>query len=717
MPDRPDTESRRRFIKLAAGTALAPMIATANTGRVTSTPGRLKAQAARADDDRGEGSSVLDQAGLAKTHFGNDAPWYLDNIPFFECSDALITRIYYYRWQVFRAHIRDLGEHGHVFTEFLDAVSWERKPYATLNDSAIFPIHDGRWLRDRRYVDQFIDYLYEGGGNDRHFSESIADAVHAHFLVHGDMRKATRHLAAMKYVFNRWDDHYDFDKRLYWIEPLLDATEYTIASIDASGGKDGFGGGQAFRPSINTYMYANARAISRFCALDGDERAAAWYAGRARDLRNRIVRDLWNPGLTHFTDRFQVTNAYVRHWDFIRGRELVGFLPWYANVPPDREPYARAWSHLLSPRQLRGAHGMRTVEPSYPHYMQQYRHDPATGRPECQWNGPAWPFQTAQALTGMANLLNDYRQHAITPSHYVMFLHQFANLHMRDGRPDIQEDYDPDTGKVIVGLPRSHHYYHSSFVDLVINGLVGIRPREGDALVIRPLVPPKATDPYHLSWFMLENVPVRGYLLGVQWDADGRRYRRGAGLSVYVDGHRVAHAAGLERLEIRLPARREPPVRRRLNRAVNVSATGYPSPSASRGRTPDNLFAAVDGRLWFFADMARGWTVDAGRDEDWFALEFAEPVTLESMEAAFFADGSHFEPPHGYDIQYREGARWQNVKRTDGPARPVIGNGVETARWRPVTTRQLRIVMRHRAALRLVEWRLFPPQDHQPLDR
>jgi hypothetical protein len=30
---------------------------------------------------------------------------------------------------------------------------------------------------------------------------------------------------------------------MYFIDPLKDATEYSIASIDASGGQDGFRGG------------------------------------------------------------------------------------------------------------------------------------------------------------------------------------------------------------------------------------------------------------------------------------------------------------------------------------------------------------------------------------------------------------------------------------------------------------------------------------------
>ena len=62
--------------------------------------------------------------------FGNDAPWYRDRIPLFESSDALLDAVYYYRWQVFRAHQRDLGTQGYITTEFLDDVSWQRVSFS-----------------------------------------------------------------------------------------------------------------------------------------------------------------------------------------------------------------------------------------------------------------------------------------------------------------------------------------------------------------------------------------------------------------------------------------------------------------------------------------------------------------------------------------------------------------------------------------------------------
>ncbi len=651
---------------------------------------------------------ALDRAALAHQYFGHDADWYTDQIPFFESSDPRMTEIYYYRWEVFRAHLRDLGERGYVFTEFLDDVSWDRAPFATLNDSAIFPIRDGRWLRSRHYVNDFIDYLYAGGGNDRHFSESIADAAYAHYLVHGDAAFTLRQLDAMKHVFNLWEDHYDFSKHLYWIEPLLDATEYSIASIEASGGKDGFTGGQAFRPSINTYMYANARAIGRLCRLKDDDAAALWYERRASDIRAHLVDSLWNSGFGHFVDRFKVSNQYVHYWEFIRGRELVGYLPWYANIPPDSGHYAQAWKHLLRRDELHGRYGMRTVEPSYRHYMQQYRYDKATGQPECQWNGPTWPFQTAQALTGLANLLNDYSQQVISCSDYMSLLSQFTDLHYLDGHPDIQEDYNPDTGKVIVGLPRSHHYYHSSYVDLIINGLVGVRPSDSDELTVNPLVPPDSSDPNHLRYFILENVPFRGRLLTVAWDPDGQRYGLGSGLSLHVDGKRSAHRPSLGKLRATITKTPLPAVTRRLNHAVNMARVGYPKPSASRNTDVSSLFAAIDGRVWFFPEIPNGWSAEGGRVDDWFGLEFETPQTIDSMEIFFYADKDRFAAPERYRVQFRQGSRWQDVKHLRGSEQAPPANVVESARWVPVTSRHFRIILVHpRTDVRLVEWRLF----------
>ena len=657
---------------------------------------------------------VLRGADLAARAFGNDAPWYRRNIPFFACSDPEIEQIYYYRWKLFKSHLRDIGDRGYIVTEFLDDVGWSLKPFEILNDVTSFHVHEGRWLRDPRYARQYLDVMYHGG-NDRHFSEAIADAAYGEYLVHGDRAAALQNLEAMKRIYRQWDDHLDRSKGLYFIEPLLDATEYTISSIDAADGKEGFRGGDAFRPSINSFMYANARAISRLSALAGDAQSAKEYADRAATLRDLVQKQLWNDEFQHFIDRYKVDNRYVHYWEFIRGRELAGYTPWYFELP-DKDPrYLASWEHLLSPIRLGGRYGLRTVEPSYPYYQKQYRYAMEDGarKPECQWNGPSWPFQTTLALGGLANLLNDYpQQQVVSAADYVRLLRQYAHQHYQNGQPDLQEDYNPDTGRVIVGLQRSHHYNHSGYNDLIITGLVGLRPRSDEMLEVNPLIPsdPKADPP--ITYFCLENAPYHGRLVTVLYDRDGSHYHRGTGLSVYVDGRQVVKGAALGRKVVPLPKTEEtdtpPPAL--ANLAVNVHRAGYPTPAASANSNPKELHAAVDGRVWFYPEVRNYWT-NAGSSSasDWYSIDLGQPETVNTVQLYFYADGHQFAAPSAARIEYWDGGQWLPAPHAGAsPAKP-LANGETTITFSPVQTSRLRAVFtnpRH-GAVALVELKAF----------
>ena len=212
-------------------------------------------------------------------------------------------------------------------------------------------IYEGRWLKDKRYMDSYIDYLYNNGGNDRRYSESIADAAYARYLVDADSAFVMDFLDSMKNNYNRWSDHWDAAKNLYYIPAMPDATEYTIASIDASGGKDGFEGGEAFRPTINSYMYGNALAIARIASMRGDTLSSHEFLKKASLLRAMVEQNLWNDSLEHFIDRFKVSNEFVKYWDFIRGRELAGMIPWYFNLPSDDKKFQQAWKHVTDTSQ------------------------------------------------------------------------------------------------------------------------------------------------------------------------------------------------------------------------------------------------------------------------------------------------------------------------------------------------------------------------------
>src|SRR5205814_1462052 len=127
-------------------------------------------------------------------------------------------------------------------------------------------------------------------------------------------------------------------------------------------------------------------------------------------------------------------------------------------------------------------------------------------------------------------------------------------LRLSDGRvvPWIDENLNPFTGewqaramKIKKGKfnGRGDHYNHSGFADLVISGLVGLRPRPDDIVEVHPLLPDGRWD-----WCCLDGVRYHGRDLTILWDKDGKRFGRGQGLRVFADGREIAHAAMLERV-------------------------------------------------------------------------------------------------------------------------------------------------------------------------
>jgi hypothetical protein len=100
-------------------------------------------------------------------------------------------------------------------------------------------------------------------------------------------------------------------------------------------------------------------------------------------------------------------------------------------------------------------------------------------------------------------------------------------------------------------MERGKDYNHSTFCDLVINGLVGLRPQADDTVLVNPLIPEGKWD-----YFCLENVPYHGRLLTILWDKTGKRYGKGAGLSIWTEGKEIARQDRIAPLEVRFKAER-----------------------------------------------------------------------------------------------------------------------------------------------------------------
>ena len=106
--------------------------------------------------------------------------WMIANIPLFDCPDDQFTETWYFRWWSFRKNILQTPD-GFVITEFLTPVR-HAGVHNTISCATGFHIAEGRWLRDQRYLDDYIRFWLRGhdGGPQPHFhkfSSWVASAI------------------------------------------------------------------------------------------------------------------------------------------------------------------------------------------------------------------------------------------------------------------------------------------------------------------------------------------------------------------------------------------------------------------------------------------------------------------------------------------------------------------------------------------------------------
>ncbi len=463
----------------------------------------------------------------------NEWPWMTRNIPWLDVPDKNLEEIYYFRWYSFQKHIR-LTPDGYIIDEFLDNVPWAGK-FNAIDCAAEDHLKEARWLRDAKYANDDARFWLSPDGEPRRYSFAAADSIYAVYLAQGDRRLVIDLLPALVNNYDAWEKTHRDPNGLFW-------------QIDDRDGMEDSIGGSGYRPTINSYMYGDATAISKMAEIESDSALELQYEKKAEDLRALVESWLWNP-----TDQFYETVHRGSAAGWVDVRELIGYVPWYFNLPHANR--AVAWEQLTDPQGFAGKYGPTTAERRSPRFRFAYPH-------ECLWNGPSWPFATTQTLIALANLLNGPSQTVIGPGAYREILAEYVlsqHIQLPNGRriPWIDEDLDPDTGQWIARTileekkqppaNRGRYYNHSGFADLVITGLIGLRPAPGDALTIHPLV----SDEW--PWFAIDGVPYHGHLLAILYDRDGARYHRGTGLRVLCDGVEIASAPTLRPLTAHLP--------------------------------------------------------------------------------------------------------------------------------------------------------------------
>jgi hypothetical protein len=484
------------------------------------------------------------------------ADWMEREIPLFECPDKEMEEMYYFRWWTLRKHIikTDLG---FAQTEFLIKRSYSDK-YNLIACAVSHHIMESRWLHNSSYaIDEAYNWLRGKDGEPMDKFHKFSDLVPYVLLQDAKVIGTTEWMRDLKNDLTKdmewWDENHLWCKvaqnaklgkdeqgitkpfavgdSLYWQGDVQDGMEESISGGRYSANKRMFH--QNRRTTINSYMYGNFTALSKVfpdAAINGNS-----YANRAAHLKQLVNEKLWDNGLQFFCARDKFDSI-------CQVRELVGYLPWYTEMADDdATKYAPAWLQLTDSEGFLAPFGMTTAERRHPLFRHAWN-----GRPTCEWDGAIWPFATSQTLTALANVMNDYPKTAalLPDSLFYQHLKLYTESMHRRGRPYVGEYLDEKTGAWLWGdAERSRYYNHSTYNDLIISGLVGLRPSLDNEISINPLIPAG-----NWSYFCLDGLVYHEHVLTILWDETGLRYGQGRGLTLLVDGKRVANHPTLEKL-------------------------------------------------------------------------------------------------------------------------------------------------------------------------
>ncbi len=271
--------------------------------------------------------------------------------------------MYYFRWYSFEKHVEHTADHGYLITEWLHRPDLPNN--GVLPDAAQFHLGEARWLRDPQIAEDYARFWISPDARPREYSFALATSVREVTLATGDAKLGTSMLAGLAANYKAWEaTQYDPSVGLFWSIDTRDAMEKSIS-------------GDGYRPTLNSYMVGDARAIADLAREPNEPATAKEYAAKADALEHLIETKLWNPKDQFYEVVSPSADSGIRKQkrfkdpgtdlQFAGVRELIGYIPW-EYYRPRRGPRRRVETALRSPRlrrQVRANHS-RTPQPALP---------------------------------------------------------------------------------------------------------------------------------------------------------------------------------------------------------------------------------------------------------------------------------------------------------------------------------------------------------------
>lgn len=462
----------------------------------------------------------------------------LDNAPRLYCPDKTIEETFAFRCFTMRKHIMKTDA-GFLLSEFLvnSRLPWAGK-YNTINAPLTHHLNEFRWLG---FSDKLLDYVSffikgdgseDGDGSAFAYSTPALYAMYHFCLVTGNEDYLKENAEYFERYFIGFEKRHITDCGLYKSVDDREGMEYTVSGTTADRKLT-----EGIRVLMNSCMYGDALALSEIFALSGDPERRDLYKRKAAKIKSLVDSLLWNDGFYRsLHPRDEILDEGL---DFSRvapeqnARELMGYIPWCFALPDEGKE--EVFELLFDERIFKAKTGLATVDISHERFM--FYHERA-----CTWNGKVWPYATSYAIGAVIELLNRYDQSVVDNSRLYQLISDYANMHysvengkrinfidevMLPDKPiwDAREkakrgEYEPTGGK-----NRGKDYNHSTFIDPVLRGLIGIDP-EKEELTVAPRIEGI------WSYFKLENLTFRKKKYNIYYDSDGSHLGRGKGVVI-----------------------------------------------------------------------------------------------------------------------------------------------------------------------------------------
>ncbi|MCC6696752.1 MAG: hypothetical protein IT365_14070 [Candidatus Hydrogenedentes bacterium] len=483
--------------------------------------------------------------------------WLTENVPAFTGKEDL-TRQYWHRaTSILRKNLFRAGE-GRLKNWGISEGRWTADWYANMiSYGAGHQIREARWLRNPEFTQGIITTWCENEKPDGVFpnfikpneigtgqyTDWITSTVWDAHCVHPDEALLKSWADALKRNVDGWLNVYDPDHdglllvdSHWWTGMEWQPSFFFFNGFDKDQQKQ-----QLERVDLTAYVYGNARNLARILALIGDTEGAARYNATADTIRDATLKTMWDDATSFFYSVEPQTHekALVK--------EVIGVYPFYFSMfdPAQGQRYVSAWSSILDPKQFWTKWPVASASMECPAYSQDTKFN---GKEVggCMWNGPTWPHANSIVLSAMAATLREYKESPLRVSDFYALLQSFtdAQFYKQDSNfPWTGEYYNGNDGE---WRTDQRDYNHSTYLDILIADVAGLRPRADETIEVHPLIDPA------MEAFAIDGVRYHGHDITIAWapatdpapTPDSLK-----GLRVYVDG-RLAHHDPLTALPV-----------------------------------------------------------------------------------------------------------------------------------------------------------------------